>query len=235
MSAARPRMITLMAIPPVEPLTPPPPRAFSQGVGTVFQTAGVTLFLIFTFVCCGSALRSKQWATRPDRETVGWKSSAGRMVYSEKDWTTATIFGGVLLGLGVAGIGLGLQADQRKAAAVAPLLTGAGFVFWALQAAFAAHAMRSIVMTVLCAALAATFAALCALSIGALRDLTRNPPTPGHELLPADFKQPFSHLHQDSPEARLVDEIAQRRQRLAVEQKELEALERRLRRKMEDK
>jgi hypothetical protein len=224
-----------MANPVPDAGTPPPPRAFSQGAGTVFQTTGVTLFLVFTFVCCGSALRSKKWATRPDREHAGWKSPAGRMLYSEKDWITATVFGGVLLGLGVAGVGLGLQADKRKAAGVAPLLTALGFAFWALQAAFAAHAMRSIVMTVLCGILAATFAGLCALSIGALRDLTQNPPAPGHELLPADFKQPFSHLHQDSPEARLVGEIAQRRQRLEVEQKELEALERRLRRKMEEK
>jgi|SRR5687768_3252363 len=152
-------MIPSMATPPEDPSPAPPPRAFSQGAGTVFQTAGVTLFLVFTFVCCGSALRSKQWGTRPDREHVGWKSSGGRMLYSEKDWTTATVFGGVLLGLGVAGIGLGLQADKRKAAAVAPLLTGAGFAFWTLQAVFAAHVMRSIVMTALCAVLAATFAA----------------------------------------------------------------------------
>src|SRR5687767_12769376 len=34
----------------------PPPRAFTQGVGLVFQTVGVTLFLVMFFTCCGSSL-----------------------------------------------------------------------------------------------------------------------------------------------------------------------------------
>jgi ABC-type Fe3+ transport system permease subunit len=220
---------------PADLTNPPPPRAFSQGAGTIFQTVGATLFLVFTFFCCGSALTSKQWATRPDRENVGWRSSTGHIVYSERHWSIATVFGGVLFGLGVAGIGLGLQADKRPPAAIAPPLTALAAAFWTLQAAFAAQALRSIVMTIVCAALAAISAILCGLSIGALRDLSKNPPAAGHDILPADFKEPFSHLHQDSPEARLAAEIAQRRQRLEVEQKELDALERRLRRKLEQK
>ena len=217
------------------PATAPPARAFSQGAGTVFQTVGATTFLIFTFFCCGSALTSKEWATRPDREHVGWRSSTGQMFYSERDWSIATVFGGILFGLGVAGIGLGLQGDKRRPAALAPAFTAVAFAFWTIQAAFAAQALRSIVKTGVCAALAILSAILCGLAIGALRDLLKNPPAAGHELLAADFQEPFSHLHQDSPEARLAAEIAQRRQRLEVEQKELDALERRLRRKLEQK
>jgi hypothetical protein len=193
------------------------------------------MFLAFTFVCCGSALTSREWATRPGRAQVGWKSPSGRVLYSEKDWTTATVVGGVLLGFGLAGIGLGLQADKRAAAIAAVLVTLVAAAFWATQTAFAIHALHSIVLAATCIVLTFICAILCAFAIGALRDLVRNPPAPGHELLPADFQEPFSHLHTDSPEARMVEEIAQRRRRLEVEQKELEALERRLRRKMEDK
>src|SRR6185295_3364318 len=41
-----------------------PPRAFSQGVGTVFQVAGVLVFLYASFSCCGSGLLSREWATQ---------------------------------------------------------------------------------------------------------------------------------------------------------------------------
>src|SRR5829696_4384711 len=38
---------------------PPPPRAFSQGVGQVFQVVGGLLFLCSSSICCGSSLLSK--------------------------------------------------------------------------------------------------------------------------------------------------------------------------------
>jgi hypothetical protein len=215
----------------------PPPRAFSQGVGTLFQTVGGLVFLAFTFFCCGSALASKEWATNPDRDKVGWGSSniTGRALYSARDWTIATVAGGVILGLATAGLGLGLQADKRRAALAAVALTFLGLVFWIVQTVFAAQAMRSIALSLLGFALAAVFGMLCILAIGAEGELSKNPPAAGHEILPADYQVPYSHLHQDSPEARIANEIAQRKQKLEVQQKELEALERRLRRKMEEK
>jgi hypothetical protein len=65
--------------------------------------------------------------------------------------------------------------------------------------------------------------------------MRRNPPPPGHEILPPDFKVPYSHLHEDPPEVRLARELDQRREKLAVQQKELEMLEARLRRKLEQR
>jgi lysylphosphatidylglycerol synthetase-like protein (DUF2156 family) len=223
-----------------EPLPQPvaaPPRAFSQGVGTLFQTVGGLIFLVFTFFCCGSALTSKEWATHPAREKVGWGSvsGSGRALYSAKDWMTATVAAGVILGLAAAGLGLGLQADKRRAAVAAVALTLLGLAFWIVQGVFAAQAMRSIVLCALCFALAAVFTLLCVLAIGAAGELAKNPPSIGQEVLPADYQEPFSHLHQDSPEVRIANEIAQRRQKLEVQQKELEALERRLKRRMEEK
>ena len=53
----------------------------------------------------------------------------------------------------------------------------------------------------------------------------KNPPQPGHEVLPPGYKVPYSWYHQDPPEVRLAKELEQRRERLAVQQKELEMLE----------
>src|SRR5687768_17123976 len=164
-----------MAEPIPQPVAPPP-RAFSQGVGTLFQTVGGLVFLAFTFFCCGSALTSKEWATNPARDKVGWGAAhnSARPLYSAREWTTATVAGGVILGLAAAGLGLGLQADKRRAALAAVALTSLGLLFWTVQAVFAAHAMRSIFLSTVCFALAAIFAILCVLAVGALRDLSKN-------------------------------------------------------------
>ena len=49
-----------------KPLPPPPPRAFTQGVGTVFQFAGGILFIALSLTCCGSGLLLKGTAERED-------------------------------------------------------------------------------------------------------------------------------------------------------------------------
>jgi hypothetical protein len=74
---------------------------------------------------------------------------------------------------------------------------------------------------------------LFGLSVGAVREMSRNPPPAGHEILPGDYKIPYSHYHDDPPEVRLAAELDQRRQRLAVQQKELEMLEEKLKRKLD--
>jgi hypothetical protein len=81
--------------------------------------------------------------------------------------------------------------------------------------------------------LAVVFAVLAGFGVAALREMRRDPPPPGHEILPTDYKVPYSHLHQDPPEVRLARELEQRRERMAVQQKELEMLEERLKRKLE--
>src|SRR3954452_1347701 len=53
----------------------PPPRAFTQGVGTVFQFTGVLLFVGFMFVCCASSFLSKDVAERKDWTGIGWGQS----------------------------------------------------------------------------------------------------------------------------------------------------------------
>jgi hypothetical protein len=76
---------------------------------------------------------------------------------------------------------------------------------------------------------------LLGFSIAAAAEVRRNPPPTGHELLPPGYKIPYSHYHPDPPEVRLAAELEQRRQRLAVQQKELEMLEEKLRKKLDEK
>jgi signal transduction histidine kinase len=206
--------------------TPPPPRAFTQGVGTVFQWFGVLLFLAMMFVCCSSSLLSKDTATHSDWRTIGWGN------YSAQFATTLTVTLGVFFGIGLAGVGLGLQAQNPRTPWLAIVLTLIGALFWIVQTIFFASTVRSVVLTGSCAILALVFIALFALAVTATREMLRDPPPAGFEVLPADYKVPYSHMHQDPPDVRLAAELQQRRERLEVQQKELEALEERIRRRM---
>jgi hypothetical protein len=101
------------ALPPAEP----PPRAFTQGVGTLFQFVGVTLFLASMLVCCGSSLISKSVAERRDLMAVGWHLPlpGGPHLYSAQRAITVSLLVAVFCGIALAGLGLGLQAQGRRA------------------------------------------------------------------------------------------------------------------------
>jgi hypothetical protein len=204
-------------------------------VGTLFQFVGVVLFLAFFFACCGSALCSREWAVQPGWEQIGWRDGGGRVVFSAARAITLAVSVGVLLGLALAGIGLGLQAEKRPAPWLGLVVTAFGALFWLVQAAFAARQLHSVVLSVIGAGLGVVFALLFGLTVAAAREMVKNPPPRGQDLLPADYREPFSHLSDDAPEVRLAREVAQRKAKLEVEQKEIEALERRLKRKLEEK
>jgi hypothetical protein len=214
-----------------------PPRAFTQGVGLVFQVVGGVLFLTLFFTCCGSSLLSKEWATRADLREIGWGGSITadglrHPAYSAQQALTISLFAGLFFGLALAGFGLGMQAESRVAAPCAVVVTLLGTVFWIAHALFAATAARSVAFTLVAGGLACLFAVLLGFARSADREMRENPPPPGHELLPAGYKIPYSHYHDDPPEVRLAAELQQRRERLAVQQKELEMLEEKLRRKL---
>jgi hypothetical protein len=222
----------------LRPSFEPPPRAFTQGVGTVFQFAGVGLFLVMMSTCCLSSLLGKETATDPARTRLGWHlphDPVDAPTYSYARAMTLSVSLGVFFGMALAGIGLGLQAQRRRAPWAAVLCAAAGTVFWLTQTVFAIHPLRSVLLTLIGLALAGLFGVLLSLAIGAWREMRANPPAEGLEDLPADYQMPHSHLHADSPEARLAKELAERRQRLAVQQKEVEALEARLKRRLEHK
>ena len=223
------------------PPPPPPPRAFTQGVGQVFQFVGVILFLVMFFTCCGSSLLSKDWATRSQLTRIGWGESRraapgapAQPAYSAQQALTISVFAGVFFGMALAGVGLGLQAGSRIAAPGAVLVASIGTVFWLVHAVFAASAARSVVFSVIAAGLSFLFAGLLAFAVNAFREMRKNPPPPGHDVLPPGYKIPYSHYHDDPPEVRLAAELAERRERLAVQQKELEALEAKIKRSLEE-
>jgi hypothetical protein len=219
------------------PPAAPPPRAFTQGVGTVYQFVGVTLFVLSMCVCCGSSLLSKNVAQRSDLAAVGWTIPwpGGQALYSAQRAITVSVLLAVFFGIALAGIGLGLQAQSRTAPYGATAVTTFATLFWTVQALFFATTVGSVTATAGTAALAIGFAVLTAFAFAAAREMRRDPPPPQHEVLPADYQVPYSHLHQDPPEVRLARDLEQRRERLAVQQKELEMLEARLRRKLDAK
>ena len=210
--------------PPPQP--PPPPRAFTQGVGLLFQWVGVTLFLASFFVCCASSLISRDRATQTDLTSFGWGP------YTAQRAVTIALLCAVFFGMALAGVGLGLQAQRRRAPAMSVALTAISTAFWLVHAIFFA---TTVVWTLalIWLVLTVAFALLLALAVGAGREMRRDPPPPNLEVLPTDYKVPYSHYHQDPPEVRLTRELEQRRQRLAVQQKELEMLEEKLKRKLQ--
>ena len=144
----------------------PPPWAFTQGVGTVFQVAGVTLFIVTMGVCCLSSLLGKETAERQDLTHVGWRLPGGHF-YSAPRAMSVSVVVGLALGLGVASAGLGLQAVRRSAPPAAVLVTVFGLVFWGVQAAFAALVLHSYPLTAGAVLLTFMFASLSVLAIGA--------------------------------------------------------------------
>ena len=200
----------------------------------MLQITGMSLFIVSMVICCGSSLISKEIATRTPLTQMGWGFGGEEIVYSAQQAVTISLIAAIFFGLGLAGAGLGLQAQHRRAATFATILAAAATLFWLVHAVFFAAAMRSVLMTLLAAGLCLLHGLLLLFAAVAMREMRLNPPPPGHEILPADYKIPYSHMHQDPPEVRLARELEQRRQKLAVQQKELEMLEEKLRRKMDE-
>jgi len=213
---------------PEKVVSPPAPRAFTQGVGLVYQVVGVTMFAALMFVCCASSLLSSSTAIRQDLTRIGWG------VYSVQKAMTVSLCVGIFCGLAMAGLGLGMQATHRRTPIAAALVTGLGGVFFAVHAWFFASTWGSWKMSVLCAFGAAMLLALMGLAIAAALEMRRNPVPSGFNILPRDYKVPYSHLHEDPPEVRLARELEARKERLAVQQKELELLEQKLKRKLDE-
>src|SRR5436190_23832295 len=106
------RLVAMESAQTPKPLSSPPPRAFTQGVGTVFQFGGGILFIALSSTCCLSALLMKDTAEAKDLTHIGWHlrgDAPDQPFYSAQKATSAALIGGIALALGVAGVGLGLQ------------------------------------------------------------------------------------------------------------------------------
>src|SRR5205823_1348246 len=142
-------------------------------------------------------------AVRSDLTGVGWHFTGdpwNAPTYSIPRAMAACLMAAVFFGLAVSGIGLGLQAQSKRAPVLATVVTALAATFWIVHAIFFAQTMRSAWLTLLCAGLTILFAGLLVLSIGAVRDFRRDPPPEGLEVLPKDYVVPYSHMHQDPPE-----------------------------------
>lgn len=203
----------------------------------MFQIVGGTLFLAMMFVCCSSGLLSREWATRDHLQRTGWQLHSvdpDRPGYSAQRAMSLGVTCGVFFGLALAGVGLGLQAERRGAGAGAIVVAIVGSAFWCVHAVFAVQFMPRAIVVVPTVLLAAVFLLLLGLSVPAAVQMWRNPPPPGHDILPKGYKIPYSHYHDDPPEVRLAAELEARRERLEVQRKELEALERKVQRRIDD-
>jgi len=144
-----------------------------------------------------------------------------------------SLIGGIGLALAVAGLGLGLQATRRSAGVGAVSVTLLGLVFWTVHGVFFVQVMRAWMLVFIAFGLVLIYGVFFALAVAAWREMRRNPPPAGHEVLPEGYKVPYSWYHQDPPEVRLERELEARRERLAVQQKELEMMEEKLKRERE--
>jgi hypothetical protein len=190
------------------------------------------------FICCGSSLLSKDTATDVHYREIGWFYSGGVSNlpgYSAQRAMTISLTVAISMGMALAGVGLGMQADSRHAAKWAVLIAVAGAIFWTVHAAFMVTVLHSFVLSAITIALALAFILLSGFAIAAVKDVSRAPPPRDIGVLPADYKVPYSHYHVDPPEVRLEREMQERKAKLAVQQKELEALEEKVRRRLQEK
>jgi lipopolysaccharide export LptBFGC system permease protein LptF len=153
--------------------TPPPPHAFTQGVGTVFQFVGVILFLISMFTCCSTSLLSKDTATHSGLTTIGWHRAGDprdQPTYSAQRALTITLPASLVYGMALAALGLGLQAENRNAVVGAVTLNTLAVIFWIVQLAFFVT-IKWIILSMICTLLVMLAIGLTLLSVGAVRDM----------------------------------------------------------------
>jgi len=189
-----------------------------------------------SLACCGSGLLGKETWKREDLMRVGWHlpgDAADQPSYSAQRATSVALVGGIGFALAVAGLGLGLQATRKSAASVAVVVTLVGLIFWIIHGVFFVQVMRAWMLAVIAFVLVSIYGVFFALAIAAWREMRRDPPPTGHEVLPEGYKIPYSWYHEDPPEVRLERELEQRRERLAVQQKELDMMEEKLRKEKE--
>jgi hypothetical protein len=139
-----------------------------------------------------------------------------------------TIMVATVGGLALAGFGLGLQSDHRRAGAGAVIsclamllvLKFAGIGLWMGDATWAVRIWH-IVLTII-TLIAGGF------SLVAWRQVRRQPPPTDVDIVPPGTKIPYSFYHDDPPEVRLQKELDDRRARLEQEQRELDEMQKKL-------
>ena len=161
------------------PNSDPPPRAYSQVGGLLFQVVGVLVFLSTVFVWGTSSLLTNEWAARPELTQIGWHRAGDattRPSYSARRALTLSVYAGILLGAALVGIGMALQAGRRAAPWIGLMIAAIGTIFWLVQVVFVMTIARSVIFAPIAIVLAILFAILCLVSLGAIRQMRRNQP-----------------------------------------------------------
>lgn len=168
--------------PSIHDASAPPPRAFAQGVGILFQTVGCLLFLSTCCVCSSSFL----WDPIPGAheapadftETVSDPARRGLFT------TIMSVSAG---GAALAAFGLGLQSDRKRAASAATatcavligVLLFAATDLWRGDAGWTARGWNL--------AMIALHVLLLGFAVAAWRDVKRSPPTGELNTVPHDY------------------------------------------------
>jgi hypothetical protein len=209
------------------PDAPPPPRAFAQGTGVLLQAVGMMLFMTTCCVCSTSFL----WdPIQSPSQAIEQSTAAPGDMFRDPGRTghMLTLMVATVGGLALAGFGLGLQSDHRRAAtgaliscaAMLVVLSAAGFGLWMGETTWAVriwHAVLSLVTVI-----------TSGFVITAWRQVRRQPPPDDVDIVPPGTKIPYSFYHDDPPEVRLQKELDGRRARLEQEQRELDEMQKKL-------
>ncbi len=168
----------------------PVPRAFAQGAGLVFQTAG--LLVALSTCCVGSFVGLIQrpnrtaLASRPAQTVLG----AWRSFQTHEKLATLSVLSNCIAGLALAAAGIGLQYDRAASPrlATAAALPLAAF-HWVYLALLVARGPRSAWMIVP-AALALMWTGFSLLALLSLQQHRAHPPPRGMDKLPPDYNLP---------------------------------------------
>ena len=117
------------------------------------------MFLAGMFICCGSSLLNRDWATSGQLSQVAWHG------YSFQRALSICVSATVLFGLALAGAGLGMQAQRRSATGLAIVICAVGVVFWGFHFVVAAWGIESVLFSALAALLGFAFLLLLILSV----------------------------------------------------------------------
>jgi len=208
----------------------PVSRPAAKAAGTVMQTLGMLLFLSSCCVCSFAGSWEGHEISRGVADTEGVLGLADYI--KQENWGKVGMMLNVMFpmagGFALATFGLGLQAD-RKGAGLGALLVAiicalivvlGGMGIWSGESTLFAkvwHGLVSLMMWV-----------LVGLSYVAYKDVRADPPEANVDILPADYKIPYSMYHDDPPEVRLAQEIANRKASLEAQMREIDELEEKL-------
>ncbi len=207
-------------------------RGTAKAAGTVLQTVGMLLFLSSCCVC-SFAGKWEGWQLSDDVAGDMAKVKGLGDYFRQENWGKVGMMLSVMFpmagGFAMATFGLGLQADRKRAGmgalvtclacAVIVLVGGLG-IWMDDEGAIWPRIWHVIVSGVMWLTVG--------LSVVAYRDVRANPPADGVEILPRDYKVPYSMYHDDPPEVRLANEIAGRKANLEAQMREIEGLEKKL-------